>query len=74
MLYQLNRNLSLEEKGMLAILLHLQEGGVKIDDESLRHFIPSDYYITFHISQLISAGYMQKEKDIYVVHEDNNEE
>ena len=31
MLYLLNRDLSLEEKGLMALMLHLQDGGFRID-------------------------------------------
>ena len=36
--YLLNKNLSLEEKGLMALLLHLHEGGIKLTNETIKHY------------------------------------
>ena len=35
--YLLNKDLSLEEKGLMALLLHLQESGFRIDSYIIKH-------------------------------------
>lgn len=36
--YLLNKDLSLESKGLMALLLHLHEGGVKLTDETIKRY------------------------------------
>lgn len=36
--YLLNKKLSLEEKGLMALLLHLHEGGIKLTNETIEHY------------------------------------
>lgn len=36
--YLLNKDLSLEEKGLMAFMLHLQEGGLRIESYTLKHY------------------------------------
>lgn len=36
--YLLNKNLSFDEKGLIALLLHLHEGGIKLTNETLKHY------------------------------------
>jgi hypothetical protein len=36
--YLLNKKLSFEEKGLMALMLHLQEGGIKITNETIKHY------------------------------------
>jgi hypothetical protein len=40
--YLLNKDLSLEEKGFMALTLHLQEGNIKLTGETLKHYCPKE--------------------------------
>jgi hypothetical protein len=68
MLYLLNKNLSLEEKGLMALLLHLNEGGIKITTDTIMHYISSPLTLT----HLIKEGYVDFNSDEdYTLREDN---
>lgn len=36
--YLLNKNLSLEEKGLMALMLHLQGGGIRLTSSTIKHY------------------------------------
>jgi hypothetical protein len=72
--YLLNKNLSLEEKGLMALMLRLQEGGFRID-----HFIINQLCgqplneLMWHLYKLkyIKLVKYGRHIDVYSVREDN---
>jgi hypothetical protein len=74
MLYQLNRDLSLEEKGLMALMLYLQAGGFKLTPETLEHYCPNPSHETIlmlaHLRQFGYLNVIGKGERITVV-EDN---
>jgi hypothetical protein len=77
--YLLNKNLSLGEKGLMALLLHLHEGGIKLTNKTIEHYC--EYYLTpIEAVELLLPlrvlGYIEIIKDgdearISIVREDN---
>lgn len=77
--YLLNKNLSFEEKGLMALMLHLHEGGIKLTNETLKHYC--EYCLTpIEIASLLlpihAFEYIEITKDgddaiISIVREDN---
>lgn len=66
--YLLNKNLLLESKGLMALLLHLNEGGIKITTDTIMHYISSPLTLT----HLIKEGYVDFNSDEdYTLREDN---
>jgi hypothetical protein len=66
--YLLNKNLLLETKGLMALLLHLNEGGIKITTDTIMHYISSPLTLT----HLIKEGYIDFNSDEdYTLREDN---
>lgn len=66
--YLLNKNLSLDAKGLMALLLHLNEGSVKITTNTIMHYISSPWTLTY----LIKEGYVDFNSDEdYTLREDN---
>ena len=66
--YLLNKNLSLETKGLMALLLHLNEGGIKITTDTIMHYISSP----LTLAHLIEEGYIDFNSDEdYTLREDN---
>jgi hypothetical protein len=53
MLYLLNKNLSLEEKGLMALMLHLQGGGIRLTSNTIKHYCeqPLDEFL-WHLYKL----------------------
>lgn len=57
--YLLNKDLSLEEKGFMALMLHLQEGGFKLTGETLEHYCPKASYVSIlMLAYLRKLGYI----------------
>lgn len=77
--YLLNKNLSFEEKGLMALLLHLHEGGIKITSETIKHYCEHDLTPMETAKLLLPLrflGYIEIYKDGYetrisIVREDN---
>lgn len=68
--YLLNKNLSLEEKGLMALLLHLHEGGIKVTTDTIMHYIYSPWTL-IHL-HLVKEGYVDFNSDEdYTLREDN---
>lgn len=77
--YLLNKNLSLGEKGLMALLLHLHEGGIKLTNKTIEHYC--GYYLSpidavKLLLPLRVLGYIEIIKDgdeasIHIVREDN---
>jgi hypothetical protein len=66
--YLLNKDLLLESKGLMALLLHLNEGGIKITTDTIMHYISSPLTLT----HLIKEGYIDFNSDEdYTLREDN---
>ena len=66
--YLLNKNLLLETKGLMALLLHLNEGGIKITTDTIMHYISSP----LTLAHLIKEGYIDFNSDEdYTLREDN---
>jgi hypothetical protein len=66
--YLLNKDLLLESKGLMALLLHLNEGGIKITTDTIMHYISSPLTLT----HLIKEGYVDFNSDEdYTLREDN---
>ena len=66
MLYLLNKDLSLEAKGMLSIMLHLQDGAVSVEIDTVKHYSKeSRVKLTDTFRELQSHGYfiLTKNKD-----------
>lgn len=58
----------LETKGLMALLLHLNEGGIKITTDTIMHYISSPLTLT----HLIKEGYIDFNSDEdYTLREDN---
>lgn len=73
--YLLNKDLPLEAKGFMALMLHLQEGGFKLTIETLEHYCPNPSHETIlMLAHLRKLGYLNvigKGERITVV--ENNE-
>ena len=73
--YLLNKELTLEAKGLLALVLHLQEANVKPTVETILKYSktddPSDYE---KLSALVEQGYIRKKDDYFVASETSNKE
>lgn len=72
--YLLNKDLSLEAKGFMALMLHLQEGGFKLTPETLEHYCSNPSHETIlmlaHLRRLGYLNVIDEGKRITVV-EDN---
>lgn len=69
--YLLNKNLSLGEKGLMALLLHLHEGGIKLTNATIEHYC--GYYLTpieavKLILPLRALGYIEITKGVGETH------
>ena len=78
--YLLNTELSLRAKGMLSIMLHLQEGGMQIDIKTVAHYSKElNVVLTDVFRELQSHGYIvmqardDNEKIKVTILENNNE-
>lgn len=63
--YLLNKDLSLEAKGLLSIMLHLQDGAVLAEIETVKHYSKESMVKltdTFH--ELQSHGYLMLTRDM----------
>lgn len=77
--YLLNKKLLLEEKGMMALLLHLQEGGIKLTNETIKYYFAyclTPVEVVALLSTLRAFEYIEIIKDgdeaiISIVREDN---
>ena len=57
--YLLNKDLSLEEKGFMALMLHLQEGGFKLTGETLERYLPNpSHEAILMLAHLRMLGYL----------------
>ena len=56
--YLLNKDLSLEAKGFMALMLHLQEGGFKLTPKTLEHYYPNPSHETLMLVHLRQLGYL----------------
>lgn len=57
--YLLNKDLSLEAKGFMALMLHLQEGGFKLTPETLEHYCPNpSHEAILMLAHLRQLGYL----------------
>ena len=66
--YLLNKKLLLEDKGLMAILLHLNEGGIKITTDTIMHYISTPWTLI----HLVEEGYVDFNSDEdYTLKEDN---
>lgn len=74
MLYLLNNKLSLEAKGLMSLILHLRDGGIKVDYFTAIHYIKeSNTHVLELVRELQSEGYcyLDYEKDVVKIYEDN---
>lgn len=74
--YLLNKDLSLEEKGFIALTLHLQEGNIKLTGETIAHYCPkeaSQVQTILMLARLNHLGYLNifDEGERMTVVEDN---
>lgn len=77
--YLLNKNLSLEAKGVMAILLYLNEGGIKLTGKTIRRYcihsmLEYDYFsvlMSLHLSNYIDICDDEDYVCITTVREDN---
>ena len=57
--YLLNKDLSLEAKGFMALMLHLQDGGFKLTPDTLEHYCPNPSHDTIlMLAPLRMLGYL----------------
>ena len=57
--YLLNKDLSLEAKGFMALMLHLQDGGFKLTPDTLEHYCPNPSHDTIiMLAHLRMLGYL----------------
>lgn len=57
--YLLNKNLSLKAKGLLSIMLHLQDGAVSVEIDTVKHYSKeSRLKLTDTFRELQSHGYL----------------
>lgn len=77
--YLLSKSLSLETKGLMALMLHLQGGGIKLTNKTIEHYC-GHYLLPIEAVKLILPlrllGYIEITKDgddthISIVREDN---
>jgi hypothetical protein len=72
--YLLNKNLSLEEKGIMSLMLHLQEGGIRLTSHTIKHYCEQP--LDDSIWHLYKLKYLKLAKDgghidVSLVREDN---
>lgn len=74
MLYLLNKDLSLEEKGLMALMIHLQGGGIRLTSNTIKHYCEQPFgefllhlYKLKYIKLVKNGGHI----DVYSVREDN---
>lgn len=74
MLYLINKNLSLEEKGLMALMLHLQDGGIRLSSNTIKHYCepPLDEFL-WHLYKLKYIKLVKDGRhiDVSSVREDN---
>lgn len=77
--YLLNKDLSLESKGLMALLLHLHEGGIKLTNKTIARYCAHSLTSTEVIRLLLPLrilGYIKITNDgyeayIHIIKEDN---
>ena len=74
MLYLLNKNLSLEEKGLMALMLHLQEGGIRLTSNTINYYCEQpfgDFLLHLYKLKYIKLVKDGRHIDVSSVKEDN---
>lgn len=73
--YLLNKELTLEAKGLLALVLHLQEANVKPTVETILKYSKADDPARYgKLADLIKQGYLRMDGDYFVASETSNKQ